>query len=192
MDWCVELGVPNVSIWIGSTENLSKRPKKEVIELYKVYQNFLGKWEEKESILDKFEINVRFVGDLKKLPSPLVKLMGKIMQKTAKYQKKFLNILVNYGGKSELVEVIKTIAVKAVEAGKIEITEKDVDKNLHVKTPVDLVLRTGGFSRLSNFMLWQTAYSEMYVTKTYLPDFSKQEFMRAIKWFSSTQRNFGK
>lgn len=192
LDWCLEYGIRHVSIWGGSTENLSKRPKKEIEELYKVYYTFLKKWVSKKTILDKYQIKVRFIGDLSKLPPKIVKLMGKIMQKTSKYQKRFLNILINYGGKFELIEAFKKIAAKMMEIGKIEITEKDIEKNLFVSNPVDLVIRTGGQSRLSNFMLWQSSYSEMYVTKTLLPDFSKKEFVKALEWFSSQQRNFGK
>jgi undecaprenyl diphosphate synthase len=192
LNWCLELKIPQISIWIGSTENLSKRPKREIEELYKVYYHWLEKWEEKKSILDKYEVRVRFVGDLSKLPPKLVKLMGKIMQKTAKYQKRVINVLINYGGKFELVEVFKNLANMVAKTGKIEITEKDVEKNLLVPTPVDLIIRTGGWSRLSNFMLWQSAYAEIYVTKTLFPDFSKREFMKALRWYSSLQRNFGK
>ena len=191
LDWCLELNIHQVSIWIGSTENLTRRPEKEVEELSKLYLRLLEKWESKESILDKYEVKVKFIGDLKKLPPKLVKLMGKIMQRTAKYQKKLLNVLINYGGKFELVEVFKKLATKIVKAGKIEITERDIEQNLLVNSPVDLVIRTGGFSRLSNFMMWQASYAEIYVTKTLLPDFSKRELMKAIRWYSSVKRNFG-
>lgn len=192
LNWCLEYGIKHVSIWGGSTENLSRRPKREVEELYKVYYTFLKKWESKKTILDKYQIKVRFVGDLSRLPPAIVKLMGRIMQKTSKYQKRFLNILINYGGKFELLEAFKKIAARVIEIGKIEITEKDIEKNLLVSTPVDLVIRTGGQNRLSNFMLWQSTYSEMYVTNTLLPDLSKEEFVKALEWFNSIKRNFGK
>ncbi len=191
LNWSVELGVPQISVWVGSTENLTERPEREVKELYKLYFKLLENWERKESVLDKYQVKVRFIGDLKKLPPKLVGLMGKLMQKTAKYQKKLLNVLINYGGKFELVEVFKKLAANIVKTGKIEITEKSIEESLLVNSPVDLVIRTGGFSRLSNFMLWQTSYAEMYITKTLLPDFSKKEFMKAIEWYSSTKRNFG-
>ena len=113
------------------------------------------------------------------------------MQKTAKYQKRLLNVLINYGGKFELVEAFKKLASKIVKAGRIEINEKDIEENLLVNSPVELIIRTGGFSRLSNFMMWQAAYAEIYVTKKLLPDFSKREFMKAIRWYSSVKRNFG-
>lgn len=191
---CLDLKIPQISVWIGSTENISKRPKREVVELYKLYYEFLSKWEKNEtkSLLEKYQIKVRFIGDIEKLPRKLFRLMGKIMRSTAKHQKRILNIMVNYGGKFELLEAFKKVAKKMMEVGKIEVTEKDIENNLLVQTPVDLFIRTGGQSRLSNFMLWQGAYSEIYVTKILLPDFSKKEFMKAIKWFSNVKRNFGK
>ena len=192
LDWCLELNVHQVSIWVSSTENLAKRSRTEITEMYKLYLKVLEKWESKESVIDKYEIKVKFIGDLSRLPPKMVKLMGKIMQKTAKYQKKLLNILVNYSGKFELLEAFKKIASKIVKVGKIEINERDIEQNLLINSPVDLVIRTGGYDRLSNFMLWQIAYSEIYVTKTLLPDLSKREFMKAIRWFSSVKRNFGR
>ncbi|MBI4010183.1 MAG: di-trans,poly-cis-decaprenylcistransferase [Candidatus Aenigmarchaeota archaeon] len=191
-DWCVEMGIPNVSIWAGSTENLTVRSKKEVTELFKVYQHFLEKWVKKESILDRYQVKVRFVGDIETLPNDLVKLMGKIMVKTAKYQKRMFNVLINYGGKFELLNVMKKLAEAFVKAGKIEITEKAVEKKLMIPVPVDLVVRTGGFTRLSNFMLWQSSYAELIVLNKLWPDFTKKDFMNCIKEFTRRQRNFGK
>jgi len=193
LNWCRELGVPQVSAYVLSTENL-ERPHIEVNEIFKILYEYLKKWEkdQPESIFDKYEVKVRFLGDLGKLPSKLVRLMGRIMRKTAKYQKMALNIMIAYGGKFELINVFKKIAEKVVKVGRVEITEKDIEANLLVPVPVDLVIRTGGMSRLSNFMLWQAAYAEFYVTKTLWPDFSKREFMKAIKWYNSVQKNFGR
>jgi len=192
LDWCIELGIPHISAWVLSTENLN-RSKTEVRELGRVFYEYLEKWEkEKKSLFEKYQIRVRFIGDLERLSPKLLRLMGRIMRRTAKYQKKMLNILIAYGGKFELLHVFKKIAEKAIKLGRIEITEKDIDANLLVPVPVDLMIRTGGFKRLSNFLLWQTAYAEIYFTKTLWPDFSKRELIKAIKWYNSTQRNFGR
>ncbi|MEM5766219.1 MAG: polyprenyl diphosphate synthase [Candidatus Aenigmatarchaeota archaeon] len=192
LKWCVELGIPQVSAYVLSTENLD-RPKKELKEIFKLFYKYLEEWEKKNgSFLDKYQVRVRFVGDLERLPARLVKLMGEIMQKTAKYQKRALNIMVAYGGKFELIQAIKKIVENIIKLGRIEITEKDIEANLLVPVPLDLVIRTGGFSRLSNFMLVQAAYAEIYTTKTLWPDFSKKDLIKAIKWYSSVQRNFGR
>lgn len=191
LDWCLELEVPQVSVYTLSTENLN-RPKKEVDELFKIYYEFLKKWEKKMPALEKHEVRLRFIGDLNRLPPKLVNLMGRFMARTAKYQKKFLNILVAYGAKFEMTEALKKIAEKVIRVGRIEITEREVEANLLVQVPVDLMIRTGGMHRLSNFLLWQNAYAEIYVTKTLWPDFSKKELVKAIRWYNSAQKNFGR
>jgi len=191
-DWYLELNVPQLSIWVGSTENLTNRPRREVKELLKVYYDFCKTWENKQPLLDKYEVRVRFIGDLSRLPKRLLKIMGRLMQRTAKHQKKFLNVMINYGGKTELLHVMKKIAAKIIKAGKVQVTEKDVEGSLWVQSPVDLIIRTGGHSRLSNFFLWQAAYAEIYVTDTLWPDFTKRELIKAIKWFNGTKRNFGR
>ena len=191
LKWCLELGIPHISAYVLSTENL-KRSKREVDEILKVAFDWLNRWEKEKTIFDKYEVKVRFVGDLSKLPPKLVRLMGRIMQKTAKYQKYALNILIAYGSHFELTEVVKRIVEKVLRNGHIEISEKEINKNLLVPVPVDLVIRTGGMSRLSNFLLWQAAYAEIYVTETLWPDFSKQELIKALEWFKQQKRNFGK
>lgn len=191
LKWCLELGVPQISVYMLSTENLN-RPKREVEELFDIYYKYLKRWEEgKDGLLDKYEVHVRCVGDLGKLPPKLKRVSGKLMQKTAKYQKKFLNLMIAYGSQFELTEVMKKIAKKAIKTGKIEITPRDIEKNLLVPVPIDLIIRTGGHHRLSNFMMWQAAYAEFYFTETLWPDFSRQELIKAIKWFNSSKRNFG-
>lgn len=191
--WCYDLDVPQVSAWVMSTENFGQKSPKEISELMKIFEEYLEKLLDKKSdFLDKYEVRVRFIGDLNKLPPRLIRLMGKIMIKTAKYQKKMLNILINYGGYYDMTQAIKKIAQKIIKVGRIEITPKDIEKNLLLPVPIDLVIRTGGRSRLSNFALWQAAYAEIYVTKTLWPDFSKKELIKAIKWYNSAERNFGK
>jgi undecaprenyl diphosphate synthase len=191
LNWCLELGVPHVSAYVLSTENMN-RPKKELDELFEVFFDFLKNLEKKKSIFDKYEVKVRFIGDLSKLPPKLVKLMGKIMQKTAKYQKKALNILVGYGGKFELTKVMRKIAEKAIEKGHIEVSEKEINKNLLVPVPIDLIVRTGGVKRLSNFMLWQASYAELIFLDTLWPDFTKEELIWCIEEYNRRQRNFGR
>jgi tritrans,polycis-undecaprenyl-diphosphate synthase [geranylgeranyl-diphosphate specific] len=194
LNWCLEVGIPQVSIYTLSTENLN-RPKEELKHLFKLLEEYVdGLLNDKKkfALLEKYEVRVRFVGELNRLPKKLIKLMGKLMEKTAKYQKRILNFLVAYGGKSEIVNAVKKLAEEVIKHGKIEITEKDIEKHLYVPQPLDLVIRTGGYQRLSNFLLWQASYAEIYVTKTLWPDFSKKEFMKALRWFSQQKRNFGR
>ena len=194
LNWCVEIGIPQVSVYALSTENLN-RPKEELKHLFKVFEKYLDNLlnnKRKFSLLEKYEVKVRFVGELNRLPKKLIRLMGKLMEKTAKYQKRVLNFLVAYGGKSEIVNAVKKVVEEIIKHGKIEITEKEFEKYLYVPQPLDLVIRTGGYQRVSNFLLWQASYAEIYVTKTLWPDFSKKEFMKALRWFSRQKRNFGR
>jgi undecaprenyl diphosphate synthase len=194
LNWCLEMGIPQVSIYTLSTENLN-RPKEELEHLLKLLEEYVdGLLNDKKkfALLEKYEVRVRFVGELNRLPKKLIRLMGKLMEKTAKYQKRVLNFLVAYGGKSEIVTAVKKLAEEVIKHGKIEITEKDIEKHLYVPQPLDLVIRTGGYQRLSNFLLWQASYAEIYVTKTLWPDFSKKEFVKALRWFSQQKRNFGR
>ncbi len=193
LNWCLELGIPQISAYVLSTENLN-RPKRELDELFKILYHYLEKWEKKEegSFLDKYNVKVRFVGDLERLPKKLLKLMGKIMRKTAKYQKRILNIAIAYGGKFELTNAMRKIAEKVIKTGRIEITEKEIEANLLVPTPIDLIIRTGGYNRLSNFMLWQAAYAELVVSKKLWPDFTKKDLIDCIKEYNRRKRNFGR
>jgi len=193
LNWCLEAGIKQVSIYTLSTENIERRPKKEVEEIFKILKDYVEKLLTKDySLLEKYEVRVRFIGELNRLPKPLLELMKKLMKKTAKHGKRILNFLVAYGGHKELVHAVKKLVKKAIELGKVEIREKDIEGALWVADPVDLIIRTGGYNRLSNLLLWQSAYAEIYTTKTLWPDFSKREFLKALNWYSSVKRNFGR
>ena len=191
LNWSLELGVPRVSAYVLSTENLN-RPKNELNKIYDIICEFLAKWIKEGGVLDKHEVKVNFIGDLDKLPAKVLRLIRRMIHKTSKYSKNILNIMIAYSSKFEITQAVKNILFKVMKTGRIQITQKDLEKNLLVKDSVDLVIRTGGLSRLSNFLLWQTAYSEIYVTKTLWPDFAKIQFMKALDWYSSVQKNFGK
>jgi undecaprenyl diphosphate synthase len=193
LNWCFELGIKQISLYTLSTENLENRPKREVDEILKIFYEYVERLlNEKFSLLEKYNVRVRFIGDLNRLPKSIIRSMGKLMEKTAKHQKRFLNFLVAYGGKTEILHVFKKLAEKAVKLGKVEIREKDIENNLWISEPVDLLIRTGGYSRISNFLIWQASYSEIFVTKVLWPDFQKRDLIRAINWFNSVKRNFGK
>jgi len=191
LDWCLELNVPKISAYVLSTENLN-RPRRELVEILRLLKRELDKLEnEKAPKIDKYEIRVRFCGDFSKLPNSLVKIMRRIMRRTKKYNKKFLNILIAYGGRYELTIAMKNLVKRALKK-RIKITEKTIEENLLISGDVELVIRTGGMSRLSNFLPWQTTYAEIYVTKILWPDFKRKDLIKAIKWFNKMKRNFGK
>jgi tritrans,polycis-undecaprenyl-diphosphate synthase [geranylgeranyl-diphosphate specific] len=191
LDWCLELNVPKISAYVLSIENLN-RPKRELVALLRLLKQELNKLEnEKAPKIERYGIKIRFCGDFSRLPNSLVEIMRRIMKKTEKYNKKLLNILIAYGGRYELTNAIKNL-VKTALKKRIKITEKSIEEKLLISGDVDLVIRTGGMSRLSNFMPWQTSYSELYVTDILWPDFTKKDLIKAIEWFSNVKRNFGK
>lgn len=190
-EWCADLKIPKVSVFALSTENLN-RPKKEVDALMRLFQKELERLDtDKRSFLDRYEIRMRFVGDLTRMPKGLRMLMGKIMKRTSKYNKKVYNVMVAYGGKFELTQAVKKIAKKAIETGIITVTEKTIEDNLLEKDDIDLLIRTGGQKRISGFMPWQAAYAEMIVLKKCWPDFTKKDLIRCLREYSRRQRNFG-
>ena len=191
LEWCEELKIPQISAYVLSTENLN-RSEREVKELLKLFKKELERLEgEKMSFLDKYEIKMRFVGNLNRLPLGLRRVMGRIMDKTDKYNKRVINLLVAYGGKFELTQAVKKIAEKAMEKGMVTVTQKTIEKNLLIKNDVDLLIRTGGEFRTSNFMPWQAAYAELIVLKKLWPDFTKRDLIKCIKEYSRRQRRFG-
>ncbi|MBI4894209.1 MAG: di-trans,poly-cis-decaprenylcistransferase [Candidatus Aenigmarchaeota archaeon] len=185
--WCKDAGIKQISAYVLSSENL-KRSRTEIRELMRIFMDKLVEWDKSEK-LKKYQIRLNFLGNLVGFPSDAVKMMAKLMKKTAKFGKMIVNILVGYSGKYELINAFNSI-MKSMSGG-IKITESAINRSLLVKTPVDLVIRTGGHSRLSNFLLWQSAYAEMYTTNVLWPDFTKREFNKSISFFSNTQRNFG-
>jgi len=191
LEWCTELNIPQVSAYVLSSENLD-RPEREVKELLKLFKKELERMEtNKMSFLQKYQIKIKFIGDLSRLPLSLRTVMARIMEKTSKYNKRVFNLLVAYGGKFELTRAARLIAKKAMERGVITITQKTIEKNLMIKDDIDLVIRTGGQQRLSNFLPWQTSYAEMIVLKKFWPDFTKRDLIKCIEEYSRRQRRFG-
>ena len=137
-------------------------------------------------------VKVTILGELEGLPQTIKYLIGQIKKTYIKNESITLNIALNYGGKKELIKAIKNIVKGGIEVGKIN--EEMLEKHLYTNGQADpeLVIRTGGRIRLSNFLLWQTAYSELYFTRKLWPDFDKKEFKKAIKWYKAQKRNFGK
>lgn len=192
LKWCLEKKIKKVSVYALSLDNLEKRKKEEIRQIFKLMETYFKRWlngEFKE--IEKYEVKIRVLGDFRRLPKSLVRLIRKIMQKTSKYQKFILNFLIGYKGTYEVFWAVKKL-MKKLLSKRVKISPKMIEENLLEKEPIDLIIRTGGYSRLSDFMPLQSAYAEIYVTKTLWPDFSKKEFNKALNWFNSIQRNYGK
>lgn len=186
LKWCVELGIKKVSFYLLSYENMIKRSKKELENIFKLLENYLEKWE-REKLYEKYEVKVNFLGNFRKVPKSLVKLMLRISRKSLKFSKRILNILIGYSGTYDVIQ-----AVKKMIKNKVKITEKNLKNFLLVNDDVDLIIRTGGYSRLSNFLPLQSSYAEIYVLNKYWPDITKNDLIKALNWYKKIQRNFGK
>ena len=173
-----------LTLYAFSTENW-KRPKKEITFLFTLLENFLIK---KIDQLIKGSIKIKFIGNLKILPKTLQKLMKEAEKKTSINNKLTVNIALNYGSKSEIIN-----AVKVINKNQKRITEKNIENNLYTKNMPnpDILIRTGNTQRLSNFLLWQLAYTEIFFEKKLWPDFKANDYNKIINKFKILKRNFG-
>ena len=181
---CINHKIKFLTLYTFSSENW-KRPKTEIAFLFKLLENFLQKKINK--IIEK-DIKLKFIGELNKLPTKLQKLIKLSEKKTFNKKTLHVNIALNYGSKIELINTIKKIKQK-----KIKINEKNIDNNLytkHLPNP-DILIRTGDTNRLSNFLLWQLSYTEIFFEKKLWPDFKGKDFNKIINKFKNIKRNFG-
>ena len=181
---CINHKIKFLTLYTFSSENW-KRPKTEIAFLFKLLENFLQKKINK--IIEK-DIKLKFIGELNKLPSKLQKIIKLSEKKTFNKKTLQVNIALNYGSKIELINTIKKIKQK-----KISINEKNIDNNLYTKylPNPDILIRTGNTHRLSNFLLWQLSYTEIFFEKKLWPDFTGKDFNKVINKFKNIKRNFG-
>ena len=190
--YCKDLGIETLTAYAFSTENWG-RPTKEVNFLMTLFERLLQK-ELKE--MEAEEVCINFIGDLTPLPETLQQQMRHSMERTKNNQGVFFNVAINYGSRHEMVKACRTIAQK-VQQGELSadaINEDTIAQHLYTSasSDPDLLIRTSGEMRLSNFMLWQLAYTEIYVTDTLWPDFDRQQFDLALESFQQRDRRFGK
>ncbi len=189
--YCREIGIRYLTVYAFSTENW-KRPAEEVSAIMGLLKKYLL-----EAIADMEKEQVRFVffGDLAPLPTELRQLCEETQERSAVYEGCQVNICLNYGGRDEILRAAKALAAECV-AGKRDaksLTEEDLSAYLWsagVPDP-DLVIRPSGEMRLSNFLLWQSAYAEFYMTQVCWPDFSKEDLCKALAAYQSRSRRFG-
>ena len=180
----IKQNINHLTLFTFSTENW-KRPKKEITFLFRLLESFLIKKIDK---LIKNRIKLKIIGNKKKFNSKLRKLLVDSEKKTSKNKKLQINLALNYGSKEELIS-----SIKLVTKNKQKITEKNIEKNLYTKEipNPDLLIRTGDTKRLSNFLLWQIAYTEIFFEKKLWPDFKKNDYIKILNKFKNLKRNFG-
>lgn len=183
--WCKDKEIKILTLFIFSTENW-KRAKKEVDYLMSLAKQIIGKHLKE---LHKSKIRVRIIGEKDKLPKPLQQAIAKAEALTKNNKEMVLNFALSYGGRAEIVQAIKNIIQKKISPEKI--TEDVISENLWT-TDLDLIIRTGREQRISNFLIWQAAYSELYFSKKYWPDFIEKDLDEAIADYATRQRRTGK
>lgn len=191
IDTCARLEIKAITLYAFSTENW-KRPKTEVSGLMQMLKRYL------RSELDEVHgHNIRFqaIGKIDGLKDDVQKEIGRAMEKTAANTGTVMSVALNYGGRAEIVEACKRAAGDLIKEGRpmSDLDEKDIERNLytHGLPDVDLMIRTSGEFRISNFLLWQLAYSEIYVTQTLFPDFRRPQIFEAILEYQKRERRFG-
>jgi len=196
--WCLELGIKSVTLYSFSTENFNRSPE-EVMALMELFEEKLRELK-RSDVVHKHRVRVKVIGRIELLPGYLRELAREVEEATKDYDEHFLNVAIAYGGRAEIVDAVRKIA-EDVRAGLLD--PSDIDEELferylytshlpeEVRDP-DLIIRTSGEERLSGFLLWQSAYSELCFIDVFWPEFRRIDLLRAIRTYQGRQRRFGR
>ena len=196
LDWCEELNIKIITLYVLSAENLAR----DDAELHYLYDLIKARLEKlyNDPRIHKNRMRVKAIGRVELLPESLKEVLNRLDEATKNYDNHFLNVAIAYGGQDELIDAVKKIATK-IKEGSIDVStiDKDVIESClytsHLPQPSpDMILRTSGEKRLSGFLLWQSAYSELVFMDVYWPEFRKIDLMRAIRTFQRRARRLGK
>jgi tritrans,polycis-undecaprenyl-diphosphate synthase [geranylgeranyl-diphosphate specific] len=195
LDWCERLGVKFVTLYTFSTENFRRSPD-EITAIMKIAEEKFRKLLTDERI-HRNKVHVKVIGRVNLLPESLRQLIAEVEKATENYDQQFLNFAFAYGGRAEIVDAAKIIAEKVKDGELIldDVNEKTFEKYLYTahmsNQEPDLIIRTSGEERLSGFLLWQSAYSELAFLDVYWPDFRLIDLLRAIRTFQTRKRRYG-
>ncbi len=198
LDWCLELNISHVTMWIFSSEN-KNRSSQEVSNLFEIFEEQAVRMA-KSPRLHQNKIKVKIIGDIRSFPNNVQKAFYNLEHITKDYNKSWLNIAVGYGGREEITHAVRKLLKEKINAGEnLEelaetLTSQEIARHLYtagVPDP-DFVIRTSGEIRLSGFLLWQAAYSEYYFCDVFWPSFRRLDFLRALRDFQARERRFGK
>ena len=181
--YSLEEKIKNITLFALSNENLTRSK----LELQNLFDIFFYSFAKEKNFLLENKIKIKFIGNLEKLPNKLKENIQKLENEKKKNKNLNLFIALNYGGKQDIKQAFK----KAISS---KYVIKNFEKYLYAKDlpEVDLLIRTGGFKRLSNFILWHLSYAELYFTDTLWPNFDKRNYLKAITWYQGVNRKFGK
>ncbi len=192
--YCSDLGIKHVTFYAFSTENW-KRSKTEVTAIMNLFRKYLDEMQRRAEENEEAGYNIRFIGSREGMPKDIVKLMNTVEERSKDKSNTYVNLAVNYGGRAEIVESVKSIAERVKDGTlKIEdITEDTVSAGIYTagQPDPDLIIRPSGEFRLSNFLLWQSAYAEIYVDDVLWPDYKPEDLDRALEAYAKRNRRFG-
>ena len=188
IEYSIKYKIPTLTLYAFSTENWN-RPTKEIDGLMKLFSKTISNQSKK---INKNNIQIKVLGDVSNFSKALRLKIIKLEKETASNSKLNLNIALNYGGRSDIVNAVNNFYSIKTNRNK-KISEKEINSFLYTgkADEVDLLIRTGGFQRVSNFLLWQIAYSELFFTNTLWPDFNENDFIDALYFFQKSERKFG-
>lgn len=193
-EYCADIGIEYMTFYAFSTENW-KRPKSEVLTLMNLFKEYLIDGEKRLEENKKRQMHLRFIGERAGLPSDLLKLIEKAERETGEYKKVTVNIALNYGGRAEIVHAAKELAqrVKSGEIDVSDITEDSFSQYIYTagQPDPDIIVRPSGEQRLSNFLTWQSAYSEFWYSDVLWPDFSEADVNKMLSDYQNRHRRFG-
>ena len=196
LDWCEELDIKIITLYALSAENLERKDE-ELEYLYELIHRRLEKLFN-DSRIHRNRMRVKAIGSIELLPDSIKQVLKKLDNATKEYDDHFLNIALAYGGQNELVDAVKKIGEK-IKNGSLsieEVNKKEIESNLYTshlpQSSPDMILRTSGEKRLSGFLMWQSAYSELIFMDIFWPEFRKIDLMRAIRIFQERKRRIGK
>ena len=196
LDWCEELDIKIITLYVLSVENLDRKDV-ELEYLYNLIKNRLEKLF-KDPRIHRNGMRVKAIGKIDLLPEPIKDVLRRLDDATKDYNNHFLNIAIAYGGQNELVDAVKKIGGK-IKNGSLDvekIDKEEIEANLYTAhlphSSPDMILRTSGEKRLSGFLIWQSAYSELVFMDIFWPEFRKIDLMRAIRTFQERKRRLGK
>jgi tritrans,polycis-undecaprenyl-diphosphate synthase [geranylgeranyl-diphosphate specific] len=196
LDWCEEFDIKIITLYVLSVENLDRNDI-ELEYLYSLIKNRLEKLYNDPRI-HRNQMRVKAIGKIELLPEPIKEVLRRLDVATKDYNKHFLNIAIAYGGQNELVDAVKKIGGK-IKSGSLDvdkIDKEEIEANLYTahlpQSSPDMILRTSGEKRLSGFLIWQSAYSELVFMDIFWPEFRKIDLMRAIRTYQERKRRLGK
>ena len=191
LEWCREIGILELTLYCFSTENFS-RNKKEIGMLFKLFKREFKSMNNRKDIMEN-KIRVNVIGRIGMLPDDLRNNIKEITKNTKSHRGFIVNFALAYGGRQEITDSLQKIA-KKIKAGKLspkEISEDIIKNNLYLKSEPDMLIRPGGEKRISNFLIWQSAYSELFFIDKLWPEFTKEDLINCVEEFRKRERRMG-